>query len=179
MTELTPDDVREVVFDHAPMFHRGYDEAQVDAFLDRVETAMIALQGQIVQNQQPVDQTAMRTTDPHGTSTATGREHRALADQIITDARRQADQIVENARVAAKRVVEEARAEAFRLVANASRQIVGAGTGTGALLPGDRDEELIAVVAEIGDRVAQIRDALSGEVSYLFEVIDQVNSNNH
>ncbi|MBB4911668.1 DivIVA domain-containing protein [Actinophytocola algeriensis] len=177
MTELTPDDVREVVFDHAPMFHRGYDEAQVDEFLDRVETAMIALQGQIVQKQQVVDQTALRTTDPHGSSPATGREHRALADQIITDARRQADQIVENARVAAKRVVEEARAEAFRLVANASRQIVSANTGTQMAI--GRDDELTAVVAEIGDRIAQIRDALSGEVSYLFEVIDQVNSTNH
>jgi DivIVA domain-containing protein len=177
MTELTPDDVREVVFDHAPMFHRGYDETQVDEFLDRVESAMIAMQGALVQQQQSVDQTALRSTDPHGPPPpASGRE-RLLADQIISDARRQADQIVETARVAAKRVVEEARAEAFRLVANASRQIVSASTTGG--LPVVRDDELTAAVAEIGDRIAQIRDALSGEVSYLFEVIDQVNSNNH
>lgn len=174
MSELTPDDVREVVFDHAPMFHRGYDETQVDEFLDRVESAMIAMQGALVQKQQMLEQTAMRTTDPHGPAPAAGREHRALADQIITDARRQADQIVENARVAAQRVVEEARAEAFRLVANASRQIVGASTTGG--IPVVRDDELTAAVAEIGDRIAQIRDALSGEVSYLYEVIDQVNA---
>jgi DivIVA domain-containing protein len=187
MSELTPDDVREVVFDHAPMFHRGYDETQVDEFLDRVESAMIAMQGALVQKQQMLEQTTMRTTDPHGPAPATRTadphgpapaarttEHRALADQIITDARRQADQIVENARVAAQRVVEEARAEAFRLVANASRQIVGASTTGG--IPVVRDDELTAAVAEIGDRIAQIRDALSGEVSYLYEVIDQVNA---
>lgn len=172
MSELTPDDVREVVFDHAPLFRRGYDETQVDEFLDRVESAMIAMQGALIQKQQMLDHTALRTTDPHGPPPAANHEHRALADQIVADARRQADQIMESARAAAQRVVEEARAEAFRLVANASRQIVGAG-GSGRL-PGDT--ELIAVAAEIGDRIAQIRDALSVEVSHLYEVVERLNT---
>jgi DivIVA domain-containing protein len=171
MTELTPDDVREVVFDHAPMFHRGYDEAQVDEFLDRVETAMIALHGALAQNQQVVDHTALRTTDPHGPPSSAGHDHRLLGDQVIADARRQADQIVQNARAAAQQVVEEARAEAFRLVANASRQIVGAGAPG---RPGDR--ELAMAAAEIGDRIAQIRDALSVEVSHLYDVVDHLNN---
>lgn len=171
MTELTPDDVREVVFDHAPMFRRGYDEAQVDEFLDRVETAMIALHGALAQKQQ-IDHTALRTTDPHGPPSSPGHEHhRVLADQVIADARRQADQIVQNARAAAQQVVEEARAEAFRLVANASRQIVGAGAPS---RPGDR--ELAMAAAEIGDRIAQIRDALSVEVSHLYDVVDHLNN---
>lgn len=169
MTELTPDDVREVVFDHAPMFRRGYDEAQVDEFLDRVETAMIALHGALARKQQVVDHTALRATDPHGPSSSP--DHRLLADQVVADARRQADQIVQNARAAAQQVVEEARAEAFRLVANASRQIVGAGAPS---RPGDR--ELAMAAAEIGDRIAQIRDALSVEVSHLYDVVDHLNS---
>src|SRR6266508_4542063 len=37
---LTPADVRAVVFDKAPLGKRGYDEDQVDAFLDRIEAAM-------------------------------------------------------------------------------------------------------------------------------------------
>jgi DivIVA domain-containing protein len=37
---LTPTDVREVVFDKAPLGKRGYDEKQVDAFLDRIEAAL-------------------------------------------------------------------------------------------------------------------------------------------
>jgi DivIVA domain-containing protein len=37
---LTPGDVRGVVFDKAPIGKRGYDEEQVDAFLDLVEAAV-------------------------------------------------------------------------------------------------------------------------------------------
>lgn len=37
---LTPDDVRHVRFDHAPLGKRGYHEDQVDDFLDRVELAL-------------------------------------------------------------------------------------------------------------------------------------------
>ena len=37
---LTPSDVRDVVFDKAPIGKRGYDEKQVDAFLDRIEAAL-------------------------------------------------------------------------------------------------------------------------------------------
>lgn len=175
MSELTPDEVRDVVFDHAPMFHRGYDEAQVDAFLDRVESAMIALQGAVIAQQQMPDYVALRSTDPHGPPSSTGIEHRALADQVITDARRRADQILENAHAAGQRVVEEARAEAFRLVANASRQIVGANAA--GRPPSDRDRALTAAAVEVGDRIAYIRDALAVEVEHLFEIVDQLNVN--
>ena len=37
---LTSADVRDVVFDKAPLGKRGYDEKQVDAFLDRIEAAL-------------------------------------------------------------------------------------------------------------------------------------------
>ncbi|HEV8562971.1 MAG TPA: DivIVA domain-containing protein [Actinophytocola sp.] len=37
---LTPDEVRNVVFDKAPLGKRGYRERQVDDFLDRIEAAL-------------------------------------------------------------------------------------------------------------------------------------------
>lgn len=37
---LTPADIRNVVFDKAPLGKRGYDEEQVDTFLDLVEAAV-------------------------------------------------------------------------------------------------------------------------------------------
>jgi len=40
MDQLTPADVRAVIFDKAPLGKRGYDEKQVDAFLDRIEAAL-------------------------------------------------------------------------------------------------------------------------------------------
>lgn len=173
MSELTPDEVRDVVFDHAPVFRRGYDETQVDEFLDRVEEAMVALHRAVIEKQQLLDEYAMRATDAYRpASSGGGPEHRALADEVIADARRRADQIVNNARAAAQQVVEEARAEAFRLVANASRQIVG--VGPAGRTPSERDRQLAAAAGEIGDRIAQIRDALSAEVSHLYGIVEQM-----
>ncbi|WP_372507313.1 DivIVA domain-containing protein [Mycobacterium heckeshornense] len=37
---LTPDDVRNVAFTKPPLGKRGYNEDQVDAFLDRVEDTL-------------------------------------------------------------------------------------------------------------------------------------------
>ena len=39
---LTPQDVHDVLFDKAPLGRRGYDENQVDAFLDRVSAELAA-----------------------------------------------------------------------------------------------------------------------------------------
>jgi DivIVA domain-containing protein len=172
MSELTPEEVRDVVFDHAPVFHRGYDETQVDEFLDRVETTLVSMQRALLEQQLQLNGQSPRSTDGRGSQPATGQEHRAIADQVITDARRRADEIVENARTAAQRAVEEARAEAFRLVANASRQIVGAGAG--GRLPNERERELAAAAAEVADHIAHIRDALSGEVAHLYEIAEQL-----
>jgi DivIVA domain-containing protein len=40
MEPLTPQDIRDVAFDRAPLGKRGYDEKQVDAFLDRIESTL-------------------------------------------------------------------------------------------------------------------------------------------
>ncbi|MAU84958.1 DivIVA domain-containing protein [Gordonia sp. Z-3] len=37
---LTPDDIRNVAFAKPPIGRRGYNEDQVDSFLDDVETTM-------------------------------------------------------------------------------------------------------------------------------------------
>ncbi|TDQ04288.1 DivIVA domain-containing protein [Labedaea rhizosphaerae] len=48
---LTPDDVQDVRFDHAPLGKRGYNEDEVDDFLDQVE---LALRGQMKMTAQTV-----------------------------------------------------------------------------------------------------------------------------
>jgi DivIVA domain-containing protein len=40
---LTPDDVRNVAFNKPPIGRRGYDEEEVDLFLDEVERTLIEL----------------------------------------------------------------------------------------------------------------------------------------
>jgi DivIVA domain-containing protein len=44
---LTPNDVRNVAFKKPPIGRRGYDEEEVDAFLDEVERALIELNAEI------------------------------------------------------------------------------------------------------------------------------------
>jgi DivIVA domain-containing protein len=43
MPNLTPADVRNVAFSKPPIGRRGYDEEQVDAFLDQVERTLAAM----------------------------------------------------------------------------------------------------------------------------------------
>jgi DivIVA domain-containing protein len=47
MTVLTPIDVHNVAFRTAPLGRRGYDEEEVDGFLDRVEASLTALYQEI------------------------------------------------------------------------------------------------------------------------------------
>lgn len=46
---LTPEDVRNIAFRKPPIGRRGYDEEEVDAFLDEVEQSLTALYAQISQ----------------------------------------------------------------------------------------------------------------------------------
>lgn len=46
---LTPEDVRNVAFRKPPIGRRGYDEEEVDAFLDEVEQTLTGLYAQISQ----------------------------------------------------------------------------------------------------------------------------------
>jgi DivIVA domain-containing protein len=43
MTIMEPDDIHGVVFERAPIGRRGYDEAAVDALLDRLEATLRGL----------------------------------------------------------------------------------------------------------------------------------------
>jgi DivIVA domain-containing protein len=47
MANLTPADVRNVTFSKPPLGKRGYDEQEVDTFLDRVESTLTALTEEI------------------------------------------------------------------------------------------------------------------------------------
>jgi DivIVA domain-containing protein len=47
MPDLTPADVRNAVFKKPPLGKRGYDEEQVDAFLDDVERTLAALTAEV------------------------------------------------------------------------------------------------------------------------------------
>jgi DivIVA domain-containing protein len=47
MRNLTPSDVRNVAFRKPPLGKRGYDEYEVDMFLDAVESTIAALMDEV------------------------------------------------------------------------------------------------------------------------------------
>jgi DivIVA domain-containing protein len=133
---LTPADVHNVVFKKPPIGKRGYDEDEVDAFLDVVEAELARL---IEENNElragsstgrvtaqpvaaeptpapaPPPQPAVREDD-------TTRASRMLAlasetaDRYVNEAKAQADQMVASAKTNSERMVTEARAKSEQLV---------------------------------------------------------------
>ncbi|MGY1685957.1 DivIVA domain-containing protein [Geodermatophilus sp. SYSU D00663] len=138
---LTPADVHNVVFKKPPIGKRGYDEDEVDAFLDVVEAELARL---IEENNElragsgtgrvaaqpvapepapapaPVPPPAAREDD-------TTRASRMLAlasetaDRYVNEAKAQADQMVAGAKTQSDRMVAEARAKSEQMV-NEARQ---------------------------------------------------------
>jgi DivIVA domain-containing protein len=133
---LTPADVHNVVFKKPPIGKRGYDEDEVDAFLDVVEAELARL---IEENNelrsssstgrvsaQPVAPEPAPAPAPPPQPVAreddTTRASRMLAlasetaDRYVNEAKGQADQMVSAAKANSDRLVAEARAKSEQMV---------------------------------------------------------------
>jgi cell division initiation protein len=124
---LTPEDIEHQAFKER---FRGYDQAEVDRFLDRAAT-------RIAQLERERDELAdrLRLTGRAGagsgseellqrtliaaqhTADETVADARALAEQAIGDARLEAEHILEEARSQAAQIVEQARVQEARVEA--------------------------------------------------------------
>jgi DivIVA domain-containing protein len=79
---LTPEDVRSIAFRKPPIGRRGYDEEEVDAFLDEVERTLAGLYGQISQlstGTMPLMPPAQPQVPPDTTAAALAEIKAALA----------------------------------------------------------------------------------------------------
>jgi DivIVA domain-containing protein len=133
---LTPADVHNVVFKKPPIGKRGYDEDEVDAFLDVVEAELARL---IEENNelrsgsntgrvaaQPVAPEPVAAPAPPQQPAAreddTTRASRMLAlasetaDRYVNEAKAQADQMVAAAKTSSDRSLAEARAKSEQMV---------------------------------------------------------------
>ena len=139
---LTPADVHNVVFKKPPIGKRGYDEDEVDAFLDVVEaelarlieennelrssssTGRVAAQP-VAPEPTPVPAPAPPPQPPVAREDDTTRASRMLAlasetaDRYVNEAKAQADQMVAAAKSGSDRLVAEARAKSEQLVNDA------------------------------------------------------------
>jgi DivIVA domain-containing protein len=146
---LTPADVHNVAFKKPPIGKRGYDEDEVDAFLDLVEAELARLieenndlKAQVDEMQSkpggpPVQaiHTApppvavapappppvMQSSEPpdHGQAVKMLALAQETAEKYVADAKTEADRLVAEARTKSDQVVSESRAKAEALLADA------------------------------------------------------------
>ncbi len=139
---LTPADVHNVVFKKPPIGKRGYDEDEVDAFLDVVEAELARLIEEnnelrsssstgrvtaqpIAPEPTPAPAPAPPPQPPVAREDDTTRASRMLAlasetaDRYVNEAKAQADQMVSAAKANSDRMVAEARAKSEQMVNDA------------------------------------------------------------
>jgi cell division initiation protein len=118
---LTPEDIEHQVFKER---FRGYDQGEVDRFLDR-------LAGRITELERERDLLADRVRALTGRAGDAGPEAllertvlaaQRTADEAVAEARGLAEQAIEDARLEAEHIIEEARAQAAEIGAQAQAQ---------------------------------------------------------
>lgn len=152
---LTPADVHNVAFKKPPIGKRGYDEDEVDAFLDLVEAELARLieenndlkaQVDEFQSKPPVDRLSSHTPPPppmqvapppmpapvpqdavpdHGQAVKMLALAQETAEKYVADAKTEADRLVSEARGKSEQLVSESRAKADALMGDARTRSEG------------------------------------------------------
>lgn len=122
---LTPADVHNVAFKKPSIGKRGYDEDEVDAFLDVVEAELARLIEENAELKTKADQVGGQTTPLVKAAApaplSTGEAHTAAA-RLLGLAQETADKLTSEARAEAGKVTSEAQAAADKAVADAKAQ---------------------------------------------------------
>lgn len=164
---LTAHAVETVVFDQARFGARGYNEDQVDDFLDLVVDTIRTLTGQLEEQRREIDRLKhwrQHAVPVDSAAESWEQEARARAESIVAAARVSAEEIRRLAVTNALRLEEETRERARGLLehtpppANRHHR------------PAEPDP-VAAPVAEIVDRLHLLRDGLSDELARLEDVL--------
>ena len=165
---LTPSDVHHVLFTRAGLGRRGYDEVEVDVFLERVQQELTRLIGEKADLRDEVSRlkaqlasTGSRAASAVDTVTKEEAQLQAVrllaaaqqtADTYVADAEKYSQRLTVDAREHSEQMVAEAREAARRMVAEAERLAGDTASRTidGELVPtavGPTREELDQQVA--------------------------------
>src|SRR5436305_181399 len=121
---LTPEDVQKKVFSTV-RFKEGYDEEEVDAFLDEVEAELrrlIALNDSIARTPAPPPAAAAPVASPAAPRAAPAEEPSEAALRTLMLAQRTADEAIAQAKGEAEQLVAQARVRASSIEADAQAQ---------------------------------------------------------
>lgn len=119
---LTPSEVHTVLFSRAGLGRRGYDEGEVDLFLERVQHELARLIAEKTDLREQVDRLRSRTVSGEGDATPRRDEASAQAVRILSAAQQTADQYVAEAEAYSKRLTIEAREECDQLIEDARQR---------------------------------------------------------
>ena len=171
---LTPADVHNVAFSKPPIGKRGYNEDEVDAFLDLVETELARLIEENADLRQRVGELDAELGSERGgvvqPTQAIPVYHpetpRAEADKLVSDAQASAEQIVSEARQIAETTVSDARQRADAMLADAqtrSENQLRQAQEKAEFLQGDAERKH----SELMNTINQQRTVLEGRLEQL------------
>ena len=126
---LTPADVHNVEFKKPSLGKRGYDEDEVDVFLDKVEAELgrlieenNELQGRIAEYERGGTPTTLTKTAEATPAPATAGEAHTQAARLLGLAQETADKLTAEARAEADRVLTDAQSKSEQLMSDAKSQ---------------------------------------------------------
>lgn len=171
---LTPSDVHNVLFSRAGLGRRGYDEGEVDFFLERVQNELVRLIGEKSDLREDVERLRAARANGEGQATAGPRRDEASAQavRILSAAQQTADQYVAEAEHYSRRMSIEAREHCDQMIEEArgkSRELLDAAEKAAAEAAercAPADDETAASTAEPLE-TAQARQELEEQVAYL------------
>ncbi|MFF0329031.1 DivIVA domain-containing protein [Nonomuraea angiospora] len=141
----------------------GYDLAEVDAFLSRVETTLSLLWGDNAQLRERLAANAVAPSDASAGAEVLAAAHRS-AEKTITAAQHEARQILAAAHAEAEQRHREAAAAADSLT-QAARQAI--------------DEQIDQLVVAVTDQSRHLQHTLHGRLAELRAVLDDLTTPSH
>jgi DivIVA domain-containing protein len=166
---VTPRDIGEVMFDQARLTRRGYDEDQVDAFLDRVGDTIVGMNAQLAAASREIDR-LRHWHQQHGASPA------ALATMSRAEA--DAERIIGEAHEHARKMAQEAA----NIKAEAARQAEQIVAAIHSLADGSVDHRYAAMAAILvgtRDHLTEIRERVTDELGRLNNLLTRAENHNH
>ena len=178
---LSPADVHSVLFGRSGLGRRGYDVAEVDVFLERVQVELTRLIREKGELRDEVIRLREQVTTPDGADGGERRDNASLqavrvlsaaqqtADQYVADAEQYSRRVTSDAREHAEELLDDARAKARAIVENAERLALEAAATAPQLANGSAPAALPAAgpAAEADGDTAQAKQELEEQVAYL------------
>jgi DivIVA domain-containing protein len=122
---MDPQDITEVRFSRAPLGSRGYNEDEVDSFLDLVYGEFLGMRARIeeLESSRQIQVAAPQHPQPNGDQVMKVLTMaQEMADRLTGEAKTESSKVLQDARYQADQLLSEARATAYQVSQEAEAQ---------------------------------------------------------